>query len=100
MILPVNYLMVTGTIVLRTGTGSLIAAHGDDQVSFQTDHLDETMGSGWSVLIRGQAHRVLQPAELRNLRESCDLRPWPAGDHDMWIRIVPACVTGRRIRTP
>jgi hypothetical protein len=28
---------VTGSIVLRTGTGSLIAAHGDDQVSFETD---------------------------------------------------------------
>jgi transcriptional regulator with XRE-family HTH domain len=100
MILPVNYLMMAGTIVLRTGTGSLIAGHGDDQVSFETDHLDETLGSGWSVLVRGQAHRVLQPSELRNLRESCDLRPWPAGEHDLWVRIVPACMTGRRIRTP
>ena len=32
MVLPVNYLLVAGTIVLRTGTGSLIAAHGDDPV--------------------------------------------------------------------
>ena len=40
MVLPVNYLLVAGTIVLRTGTGSLIAAHGDDPVSFETDHLD------------------------------------------------------------
>ncbi|MFZ0004146.1 MAG: pyridoxamine 5'-phosphate oxidase family protein, partial [Trebonia sp.] len=99
MVLPVNYLLVAGTIVLRTGTGSLIAAHGDDPVSFETDHLDETLGYGWSVLVRGQAHRVLQPGELRHLREACDLRPWPAGEHDLFIRIVPAHISGRRIRS-
>jgi nitroimidazol reductase NimA-like FMN-containing flavoprotein (pyridoxamine 5'-phosphate oxidase superfamily) len=59
MVLQVNYVLVAGTIVLRTGTGSLIAAHGDDPVSFETDHLDETQLCGWSVLVRGQAH---QPA--------------------------------------
>ena len=48
----------------------LIAAHGDDPVSFEADHLDETLGYGWSVLVRGQAHRVLQPGELRHLREA------------------------------
>jgi len=100
MILPVNYLLVAGTIVLRTGTGSLIAAHGDDSVSFETDHLDETLLSGWSVLVRGQAHRVLQPGELRNLHEACELRPWPAGEHDLYVRILPTRITGRRIRTP
>jgi hypothetical protein len=99
MVLPVNYLLVAGIIVLRTGTGSLIAAHGDDPVSFETDHLDETLGSGWSVLVRGQAHRVLQPAELRHLREACDLRPWPAGEHDLFVKIVPAHISGRRIRS-
>ncbi len=98
MVLPVNYLLVAGTIVLRTGTGSLIAAHGDDRVSFETDHLDETLGCGWSVLVRGQAHRVLQPGELRHLREGCDLRPWPAGEHDLYVRIVPAHISGRRIK--
>jgi transcriptional regulator with XRE-family HTH domain len=99
MVLPVNYLLMAGTIVLRTGAGSLIAAHGDDQVSFEADHLDETLLFGWSVLVRGQAHRVLQPGELRHLRESCDLRPWPAGEHDLFVRIVPTHITGRRIRS-
>jgi len=98
MVLPVNYVLVAGTIVVRTGTGSLIAAHGDDPVSFETDHLDETLLCGWSVLVRGQAHRVLQPGELRHLREACDLRPWPAGEHDLYVRIVPARIAGRRIR--
>jgi len=98
MILPVNYLLVARTIVLRTGTGSLIAGHGDDPVAFEADHIDETLGYGWSVLVRGQAHRVLQPGELRNLRDECDLRPWPAGEHDLYVRIVPTHITGRRIQ--
>jgi hypothetical protein len=98
MVLPVNYLLAAGAIVLRTGTGSLIAAHGDEAVSFETDHLDETLGYGWSVLVRGQAHRVLQAGELRHLREACDPRPWPAGEHDLFVKIVPAHVSGRRIR--
>lgn len=98
MVLPVNYILVAGTIVVRTGSGSLIAAHGDDPVSFETDHFDETLHRGWSVLVRGQAHRVLQPGELRNLREACDLRPWPAGEHDLYVRIVPVRITGRRLQ--
>jgi transcriptional regulator with XRE-family HTH domain len=97
MVLPVNYVLVSSTIVLLTGSGSLIAAHGDDQVSFEADHLDETLHRGWSVLVRGQAHRVLQPGEHRNLRDGCDLRPWPAGEHDLYVRIVPLRITGRRI---
>ena len=38
-------------------------------VSFEADHFDLELGQGWSVLVRGEAHRVLQPAELRKLRE-------------------------------
>jgi hypothetical protein len=51
------------------------------------------------VLIRGDAHRVLQPTELQKLRECCDLRPWPVGEHDLFVRIVPSQLTGRRIRS-
>jgi len=99
MVLPLNYALVAGTIVVRTGSGSLIASHGEDQVSFETDRVDETLRYGWSVLVRGQAHRVLQHGELQNLREDCHLRPWPAGEHDLYVRIVPAHISGRRIRS-
>ena len=98
MVLPVNYALVAGTVVVRTGSGSLIATHGEDQLSFEADRVDETLRYGWSVLVRGQAHRVLQHGELQNLREECRLRPWPAGEHDLYVRIVPAHISGRRIR--
>jgi len=70
-----------GSIVIRTGSGSVIAAHGDGPVSLEADHFDLELGQGWSVLVRGDAHRVLQ------------------GEHDLFIRIVPAQLTGRRIRS-
>jgi hypothetical protein len=98
-VLPANYAVTARTIVIRTGSGSLIAAHGDGPVSFQADHFDLELGQGWSVLVRGEAHRVLQPGEHRNLLEGCDLRPWPAGEHDLSVRIVPTQLTGRRIRS-
>ncbi len=99
VVLPVNYSVADATVVIRTGSGSLIGVHGDGPVSFEADHFDLELGQGWSVLVRGEAHRVLQPAELRKLREECDLRPWPAGEHDLFIRIVPGKITGRRIRS-
>jgi hypothetical protein len=61
--------------------------------------VDLELGQGWSVLVRGDAHRALQPDELGHLREDFDLRPWPSGEHDLFIRIVPAQFTGRRIRS-
>ena len=99
MVLPVNYAVSGGTIVIRTGDGSLIAGNADGPVSFEADHFDLELGQGWSVLVRGDAHRVLQPGELSHLREECDLRPWPSGEHDLFIRIVPTQFTGRRIRS-
>ena len=99
VVVPVNYAVTDATVVMRTGSGSLIGVHGDGPVSFEADHFDLELGQGWSVLIRGEAHRVLQPGELRRLREECDLRPWPAGEHDLFVRIVPNHITGRRVRS-
>jgi hypothetical protein len=97
MVLPVNYVMVANTIVLRTGSGTLIAAHAADDVTFEVDHIDEAVGQGWSVLVRGPAHRVAQPGELRHLREHTALTPWAGGDREVYVRIVPVHVSGRRV---
>ena len=99
MVLPVNYAVADGTIVIRTGSGSIIAGNAGGPVSFEADHFDLELGQGWSVLVRGDAHRVLQPGELGHLREVCNLRAWPNGEHDLFVRIVPAQLTGRRIRS-
>jgi transcriptional regulator with XRE-family HTH domain len=97
LILPVNFAVVAATIVLRTSAGSTLAAHAFESVAFEVDHIDEALGQGWSVLVRGEAHPVLQLEERRNLTARTDLRPWPLGDHELYIRIVPSRITGRRL---
>lgn len=97
VVLPVNFTVIGGSIVLRTSEGTLIEAHGDERAAFEVDHVDEALCQGWSVLIQGQAHRVLQPGELRHVRASMTSAPWVGGDRDVYVRIVPDQISGRRI---
>jgi transcriptional regulator with XRE-family HTH domain len=97
VVLPVNFAVVAGTIVIRTSEGSMIEGHADDQAAFEVDHLDEALCQGWSVLVRGSAHRVAHPAELHHVRRDTALWPWPGGDRDVYVRIIPDRITGRRI---
>lgn len=52
---------------------------------------------GWSVLVRGVASAVTDPRAVRELAEREYGDPWAGGERDLWIRPVPAGVTGRRI---
>lgn len=96
-VFPVNFAVVADTIVVRTEGGSTIAGHASQQVAFEVDHIDEALHQGWSVLVRGQAHPVLQPGERRNVLASANLRPWPRGEHELLVRILPGRITGRRL---
>jgi nitroimidazol reductase NimA-like FMN-containing flavoprotein (pyridoxamine 5'-phosphate oxidase superfamily) len=97
VVLPVNFSVIGGSIVLRTSEGSLIEAHSDERAAFEVDHVDEALRQGWSVLIQGQSHRVLQPGELRHVRASVTSAPWAGGERDVYVRIVPDQISGRRI---
>jgi hypothetical protein len=97
VILPVNYVVASGGIVFRVGRGTLLEEHAQDRVAFEVDHIDDALCQGWSVLVSGDAHAVLAPGELRRLRGVADPHPWPAGDHDIWVRIVPCRITGRHV---
>jgi transcriptional regulator with XRE-family HTH domain len=98
-VLPVNFAMVAGTIVIRTAEGTAVDGHADEHVAFEVDHIDEALSQGWSVLVRGRAHRVAHPAELQIVRRDAALWPWPGGDRDVYVRIIPDSITGRRIET-
>jgi hypothetical protein len=95
--LPVNFAMVAGTIVVRTGEGTAVDGHAGERVAFEVDHIDDALSQGWSVLVRGQAHRVEHPAELEIVRRDAAIWPWPGGDRDVYVRIIPDTITGRRI---
>lgn len=95
---PVNFRMLGEDVVFRTsqGTGQSAGA-AQQRVSFEVDHLDEALGEGWSVLISGRAHAVTAPAELTEV-SALGVEPWTDGSRGVYVRIVPALVTGRRIR--
>ena len=97
VVVPVNFAVLAGTIVIRTAEGTVIDGHADEQVAFEADHIDEALCQGWSVLVRGQAHRVTQPAELQRLQEDAAVWPWAGGEREVYLRIIPAHITGRRI---
>ena len=97
VVLPVNYTVTGLSIVVRTEEGTLIQTHGDERVAFEVDHIDEVLRQGWSVLIRGHAHRVVQSGELRRVREEATIEPWAAGTRDVYVRIVPDQISGRRV---
>ena len=97
VVLPVNFAVLAGTLVIRTAEGTVIDGHADEQVALEVDHIDEALCQGWSVLVRGSAHRVAHPAELRRLQEDAAVWPWPGGEREVYVRIIPSQITGRRI---
>ncbi|MFN3219743.1 MAG: pyridoxamine 5'-phosphate oxidase family protein [Acidimicrobiales bacterium] len=98
VILPVNFLWHDGTVVFRTLEGQkLDAAIFAQPVAFEVDRWDPEDRSGWSVLIKGVAHRVSEWAEVEQL-ETQGLVPWSKREwRPYWVKIVPNEITGRRL---
>jgi hypothetical protein len=82
---------------VRPAEGTVIDGHADEQVALEVDHIDEALCQRWSVLVRGPAHRVASPSELRRLQEDAAVWPWAGGEREIYMRIIPREVTGRRI---
>jgi uncharacterized protein len=100
VVFPVNFVLDRHMMVFRTGDGSkLDAAVRGSRVAFQVDGTDAAAQTGWSVLVRGEAVEVTDPAELARLRR-LPLRPWAPGAKHHYVRILPAVLTGRRIGCP
>lgn len=94
-IFPVNYRLVAGSVVFRTGPGTkLQAALNRTVVAFEVDEIDHARRAGWSVLVVGVAEEI-DPSEVASL--DLDLTPWASGEHSHTIRIRSEIVTGRRV---
>jgi nitroimidazol reductase NimA-like FMN-containing flavoprotein (pyridoxamine 5'-phosphate oxidase superfamily) len=103
-VLPVNYRLFEGTIVFRTGADSPLdedlrtgIAHAEYKVAFEIDEIDAATRQGWSVLIQGPAHHVTSPEEHAGVAQA-GVTPWPDETKELYMRIVPTRITGRRIR--
>ena len=100
VVFPVNFVFDRHMVVLRTDEGTkLDAAIRGSPVAFEIDGTDTAAHTGWSVVVRGEAVEVTDPAELARLRK-LPLHPWAPGAKAHYVRILPATLTGRRISTP
>ncbi|MEU6380767.1 pyridoxamine 5'-phosphate oxidase family protein [Streptomyces sp. NPDC046909] len=97
MVLPVNYSVVDGVLTFRTATGSAPAQVLGKQVAFEVDHIDEALGRGWSVLVRGRARGVAHPQDRRRLAERAYSAPWAGGRREVWVCVDAFGITGRAI---
>ncbi len=96
--LPVNFRVLDGDIVFRTKSAAAFLADAlQEEVSFEVDHLDEALTEGWSILLTGKGHVIVDPAE-RDRARALGVAPWAGGEREAYIRLVPRKVTGRRIR--
>jgi nitroimidazol reductase NimA-like FMN-containing flavoprotein (pyridoxamine 5'-phosphate oxidase superfamily) len=100
VVFPVNFVLDRHMVVFRTDEGTkLDAAARGGRVGFEIDGTDTAAYTGWSVVVRGEAVEVTDPAELARLRK-LPLFPWAPGAKSRYVRILPAALTGRRISRP
>src|SRR3954452_156832 len=86
-ITPVNYAVLDGDIVFRSGTGTkLHAALTTQPVSFEVDRFDEDRRTGWSVLVSGRSE-VVDDAGERDRVEALGLDAWAPGTKDEVVRV-------------
>ena len=102
--LPVNYVLHEGTIVFRTAHDSPTdedlrtgIADAEYKVAFEIDEIDPAARQGWSVLVQGSAHHVDSADERASVLAS-GVAPWAGGVRELFLRIMPTRITGRRIR--
>ncbi|AOR36175.1 DNA-binding protein [Streptomyces fodineus] len=97
VIVPVNYGVVDDAIAFRTALGATPSLAAGQEVAFEVDRIDDAFSQGWSVLVRGHARTVTDEREQRRLTEQAYSAPWAGGTRDLWVRVEPRTVTGRRI---
>jgi uncharacterized protein len=98
-IFPVNYAMLDGDVVFRTGPGTkLDAAVAGAVIAFEIDHIDPFSHTGWSVLVVSTARPICDPDELARA-ERLPLAPWADGERDTFVRLETVRITGRELTT-
>ena len=99
-LLPINFAWDGEAIVFRCEPGSSLSHSIGSEVVLEVDGMNERDRTGWSVLARGVPVSV-EPdrtpdlaARLRRL----PLYPWAGGEKGQWLRLIPAPLTGRRVK--
>lgn len=97
VVLPVNFAVRDGEIIIRTSQGTkLHAATRNAVVAFEVDKIDPFSHAGWSVCVTGMAREVTDPNRLAAI-ERAGLAHWAPDGASRVIAISMEIVSGRRI---
>ncbi|HLI72664.1 MAG TPA: pyridoxamine 5'-phosphate oxidase family protein [Acidimicrobiales bacterium] len=91
---PVNFCYRERSVLVRLGAGTMAERASGALVAFEVDHVDRANGRAWSVLVRGLATPLDEPARSEAMGSAPD--PLVLTPGDVVLSIRPDVVTGRR----
>ena len=92
-IVPVNYLVDRGRLLIRSGSGNkLLAAALNSDAALEIDWFDDQ--NAWSVVVRGRLQRLTD--HERNELGDLPLHSWVPTPKAELLDLLPAELTGRR----
>ena len=94
--LPVNFVLVDGDVFFASSAGSkLDKAVKRAVMSLETDWVDPTCQTGWSVLVTGRAKHVTDSTTRQHVL--AQLSDWAPGSQRHIVRVPSTYVSGRRL---
>jgi len=97
VVLPVNYVIDSGTVLFRTSPYSSLGRHvRKGMAAFEVDEINDETHAGWSVLVRGRATYV-EPTELPEVAARPTSWRDCEGGQSLHVRITPRHISGRRL---
>jgi nitroimidazol reductase NimA-like FMN-containing flavoprotein (pyridoxamine 5'-phosphate oxidase superfamily) len=94
-VVPVNYAVADGALWFRTTSYShLVRECNGRWVEVEVEGPDPQVWSGWSTVVRGVAE-IVDAAEAPE--HLADVQVWPSGLRNLFVRVDPVEVTGRRL---
>jgi hypothetical protein len=65
----------------------------------EVDDLDQTLRTGWSVVVHGRTAALAEPVTLGRASTVDVPTPWAPGGRDLFIQITPTRISGRTLQS-
>jgi nitroimidazol reductase NimA-like FMN-containing flavoprotein (pyridoxamine 5'-phosphate oxidase superfamily) len=93
-VLPVNYGLRAGAVVIRTSASSSMALGAPGNiVAFEVDGVDFGTLTGWSVVVTGVCR-------MASTAQAAGVTPWVQGPRNVTLTVRADRVTGRQLTAP
>ncbi|SEG94325.1 Pyridoxamine 5'-phosphate oxidase [Thermomonospora echinospora] len=99
-LMPVNYVVDGESVVFQTSVHGRLSrslaslpAGAETRIAFGVDWIDDAAQKGWSVMLRGGAHRMSEEENAAAPR----VESWAGGEREAHFRLTPTSISGRRV---